>query len=152
MIPDRPNPNWYPFWLYEAITLPAGKDSLEVSFQLPRSGNWLLQRATAQYPTTGAALPTTWQDIRVQLIDTFTNWKYANEPIPFFLFTSPSRFDNFSSGDVKNQQVFLGKSFNRQFIAKTGFSLKFTQFSAVAPIELQLALQGKMILEKGKLY
>jgi len=148
MIPKFPNPNHYPHWIYQSLTLPAGRDSLDYSVQIPRMGSWMLRRAYTQYPTTGAALPTAWIDPTVQLIDLFSNYEFARSPIDLMLFTSPGRYDNFNNGDPRNQQVFESKSIDRLFAAKTSFILRFAGFKKLgAALNIDIALQGEIILK-----
>ena len=151
MIPKFPNPNNYPFWLYEQITLPANAPQVDVSFTIEDTADWLLRKAYIQYPAIGGAAPTTFADVSVTLQDLGRGGtgKIENTSIPLNLFSTPGVFDNFgATTNILNQAVFESKSIDRVFFAKSSFTLTFDGFQALGTgFDIGVLLIGQYILK-----
>lgn len=158
MTTRKVNPFWpvinnSPYWIYRQITLTAGDDRETQSFHVePFGRGWLLTSAFMQFPAVGAQLPTTWPDIQIQLTDlggSNNSNQLSRIPLPIKCLTTPGAFNNFNSGDPRNQASRENKQIDKFFHAKQAFQLTFSNFQNFGTdIVLDLLLLGKTIWKR----
>jgi len=146
---DFYNPDRYPYWIYKQLDLVSGDPVASVIINVPDSADYLLHKIYIQYNSIGAAAPTTYSTIQMQIVDLCRSNKRFNVPTDIVLISTPGIYDQFPVARPANGQVFESMDLKRLFLKTGAFEIKFTNYiNTAGDITLDVLCAGENILNR----
>lgn len=145
------DPDSYPLWRYQLVTLLPEIQTQRVEFRTSQAIDYLVQKIFVEYQTTGPA-PVTFQDPSFILVDNSRGKKFGDAAVPFTVMSSPTRYDNLGSGNNPrlNQQVLNAKSIDWTFYNTSVIELEIKDFQGIGkPTTIGIHIQGRAYFKKN---
>lgn len=148
----RENSNNYPYWFYKQTSTNVTTPNVVVPFQTRESDNYILNYIYVQFPTIGAANPTTFRDLRFLLELPQQNKQYIDEPVSLDMITSPGKYDTFTGGLSNPNQTFLRtKRLDQPILCQQTWNIIVSNFQGVGnPLVLDILCIGRNVFKKGR--
>ena len=102
-----------------------------------------------QYNSIGAAAPSTFSTVRLQITDLCRSNKRFNIPTDIILVSTPGIYEQFLVGRAGNGQAFESMPLARLFLQTSAYELRFSNFiNTPSDITLDLICCGDNILNR----